>query len=180
MQDAIVTDPYDPETPWARPPAARREPPRRRRRGEDLAFWGLVALLAAAALYGLSLILGLWPEEESTTGAGCYDELDAPRIYLADAGAGETAVNRASEQLRARGVVVLGVAEAETPEDGVTQILTGPDSAHTRDALKVWFPKATVVEDARDGSVATLALSSRANLVESPKKVGEPTEACTA
>ena len=109
MHGAEYRDPYDPRTGWVRPAPQEERAPRRQRTWGDLAFWGIVSALAVAGLYGLSLVLGLWPEPE-TTAANCQTELDAPRVYVADAGAGDTAVSRISEQLRNRGAIVIGTA----------------------------------------------------------------------
>ncbi|WP_374928429.1 hypothetical protein [Kytococcus sedentarius] len=178
MHDAEYRDPYDPSTGWVRPAPGERKAPRRERTWGDIAFWGIVGALAVAGLYGLSLVLGLWPEPE-TTAANCQTELDAPRVYVADAGAGDTAVSRISEQLRNRGAIVIGTTSAQAAEGGKTRILTGEDSTPAADALSTWFPKAEVVDDARDGFVATIALGEEGNAIESSMTVGPATEACT-
>lgn len=179
MHDAEIHDPYDPDTGWTRPAPERPGGPRRRERTwADLTFWGIVGALAVAGLYGLSLVLGLWPEPE-TSAANCQTDIDAPRIYVADAGAGATAVNRVSEQLRKRGAIVIGTADATPAEDGATRILSGGDSQPAAEALQDWFPKAETVDDARDGFVATLALGKKDNSVELSHSVGPETEACT-
>ncbi|ACV07556.1 LytR C-terminal domain-containing protein [Kytococcus sedentarius] len=179
MHDAEYRDPYDPRTGWVRPAPQEERAPRRKRTWGDLAFWGIVSALAVAGLYGLSLVLGFWPEPE-TTAANCQTELDAPRVYVADAGAGDTAVSRISEQLRNRGAIVIGTASAPTAQDGQTRILTGGDSRPAADALATWFPDAQVVDDARDGFVATVALGEEGGSIESSMTVGPATEACTS
>lgn len=181
MRDAKLEDPYDPDTGWYRPAPDQGESTRERRRlrRSDLAFWGIVSVLAVAGLYGLSLVLGLWPEPE-TSAANCQTELDAPRIYVADAGAGETAVGRVSEQLRKRGVIVIGTVEAPESTEGITRILAGVDSQPAARDLATWFPDAEKVDDGRDGFVATLELGSESSSVESDLTVGPATEACTA
>lgn len=178
MHDAEIHDPYDPRTGWTRP-APSQEPPRRpERTWSDIAFWSILSVLALAGIYGLSLVLGLWPEPE-TTAANCQTDIDAPRVYVADAGAGDTAVRRISEQLRNRGAVVIGTAESTGTQGGATRILSGPGSKPAAEALAEWFPKAKQVDDARDGFVATIALGPHTRTVESSVSVGPATQPCT-
>ncbi|WP_462418657.1 LytR C-terminal domain-containing protein [Kytococcus sp. Marseille-QA3725] len=178
MHAAEVQDPYDPSTGWTRPAPSQQKPPKRKRTWADIAFWGIVGVLVAAGLFGLSLVLGLWPEPETTAG-NCQTDLDAPRVYVADAGAGETAVQRVSEQLRNRGAVVLGSADATESESGATRILSGPGSQPAANALHQWFPDARTVNDNRDGFVATIALGPKGGTIGSDMSVGPATEACT-